>query len=130
MSTLRANTISDAAGTGPSTLTSQVAAKAWWNYKQATPAVTDSYNFSSFTDSTTGQHIGNFTNSMSDANYAIITGVIGNNPATTTNKIYLLGDNTDAPVATDTGTLVTRDADTASAVDADRAHGSVMGDLA
>lgn len=128
MSTIAVNTITNAAG-GQS-VTSEAFGKAWWNYKQATPAVTDSYNFSSFTDSATGQHIGNFTNAMSDANYAIITGVIGNNPATTVNKIYLLGDNTNPPVAADTGTLVTRDADSASAVDADMAHGTVMGDLA
>lgn len=128
MSTIAVNTITNAAG-GQS-VTSEAFGKAWWNYKQATPAVTDSYNFSSFTDSATGQHVGNFTNSMSDANYAIVTGVVGNFPATTTNKVYLLGDNADAPVAGDTGLLITRDVDTSSAVDANMAHGTVMGDLA
>ena len=70
MPEIRANTVSNAAGTGPVTLTGQSAAKAWVNYSgQGTPSISDSFNVSSLTDNTTGQQTSNFTNSMSDANF-------------------------------------------------------------
>lgn len=70
MSEIRANTISDAAGTGPVTLTKQSAAKAWWNLNGGgTIATRDSYNVSSATDNGTGDYTLNLTSAMSDANY-------------------------------------------------------------
>ena len=71
MSELRANTISDAAGTGPVTLTGQYAAKAWVNFNgTGTVAIRDSGNVSSITDLGTGLYDVNFTTAMDDANYA------------------------------------------------------------
>ena len=70
MSEIRANTISDAAGTGPITLTKQSAAKAFANF-DGTGALTirSSLNGSSITDNGTGRHALNFTSSFSDTNY-------------------------------------------------------------
>ena len=73
MSELRANTISDAAGTGPVTLTGQYAAKAWVNFNgTGTVAIRQSGNVSSITDVSTGLFTLNFTTAMTDANYAVV----------------------------------------------------------
>lgn len=68
MSEIRANTISDAAGTGPVTLTKQSAAKAWVNYSND-GGITNraSFNLSSITDVGVGNVTLNFTSSMSGA---------------------------------------------------------------
>ena len=72
MSEIRANTISDAAGTGPVTLTGQYAAKAWVNFNgTGTVAIRESGNVSSITDNTTGDYAVNFTTAMPDASYSI-----------------------------------------------------------
>ena len=44
--------------------------KSWFKFTQDTPAVLDSFNISSISDDSTGVHSGNFTNNMSNANYA------------------------------------------------------------
>ena len=71
MSDIRADTISDSAGTGPITLTKQMAAKAWVNYNNTTPTatITGSFNISSVTDTANGRFRTNFTNNMSDSTY-------------------------------------------------------------
>ena len=69
MSTLKADTIQNTSG-GAVTLTSQSAAKAWTHYNQATPAISDSFNTSSLTDSGTGQGDLNWVNAMSNATYS------------------------------------------------------------
>jgi len=67
---IRANTISDAAGTGPVTLTAQSAAKAWVNFNgTGTIAIRDSFNVSSLTDNGTGNYSLQFTSNMSNTNY-------------------------------------------------------------
>ena len=72
MSEIRATTISDAAGTGPITLTGQSAAKAWVNFNgTGTVAVRQSNNVSSITDNGTGNYAVNFTNAQVDANFAV-----------------------------------------------------------
>ena len=70
MSEIRATTISDAAGTGPITLTGQSAAKAWARYDGFTPALNESFNVSSLTDDATGDQTLTFVNSMSSTNFA------------------------------------------------------------
>ena len=78
MSEIRANTISDAAGTGPVTLTGQYAAKAWVNFDgTGTVSVTESGNISSLTDNGTGDYTITFTQSMTDGNYST-SGSVGN----------------------------------------------------
>ena len=72
MSEIRATTISNAAGTGPITMTGQYAAKAWVNFNgTGTVAIRESGNVSSITDTGTGRYTVNFTTAMPDANYAV-----------------------------------------------------------
>jgi hypothetical protein len=72
LSEIRANTVSDAAGTGPATLTGQAAAKAWVNFNgTGTVAVRDSENVASITDNGTGDYTVNFSSNMGNTNYAI-----------------------------------------------------------
>jgi hypothetical protein len=71
LSEIRANTISDAAGTGPITLTKQSAAKVWVNFDgTGTIAVRDSMNVSSLTDIGTGLYILNYSSNMANTNYS------------------------------------------------------------
>ena len=71
MSNIRATTISDAAGTGPITLTGQTAVKAWIDHSSAA-VINDSFNVSSLTDNGTGNHTVNLTNSFNTAtSYAV-----------------------------------------------------------
>jgi hypothetical protein len=72
MSEIRATTISNAAGTGPITMTGQYAAKAWVNFDgTGTVAIRESGNVSSITDNGVGNWTVNLTTAMSDVNYAI-----------------------------------------------------------
>ena len=69
MSEIRATTISNAAGTGPITMTGQYAAKAWVNFNgTGTVAIRESGNVSSITDGNTGDYTINFTDAMPDVN--------------------------------------------------------------
>jgi len=68
-SVLNVDTIADKAGTGPVGLTKQHAAKGWCHANQVSVGITDSFNVSSITDSSTGLIYYTPTNSMSDANY-------------------------------------------------------------
>ena len=71
MSEIRATTISDAAGTGPITLTKQSAAKAWVNFNgTGTVAIRDSLNVASITDNGTGIYTANFSQNMASMNYS------------------------------------------------------------
>jgi len=66
LSEIRATTISDAAGTGPITLTKQSAAKAWVNFNgTGTASIRDSVNVASLTDNGTGIYTLTYTSSMS-----------------------------------------------------------------
>ena len=76
MSEIRATTISDAAGTGPISLTGQSAAKAWVQHNAGT-VINDSFNYSSVTDVGTGNYRPNYTNNMANNNYAA-AGFAGN----------------------------------------------------
>ena len=69
MSTLRVNTLQNAAGTSDPSISG--AAKAWVNFNgTGTVAIRASFNVSSITDNGTGQYTINFTNSLTDANYS------------------------------------------------------------
>ena len=71
MSTLRVDTIQNAAGTD-SPISVPGTAKAWVNFNgTGTVAIRASYNVSSITDNGTGDYTVNFTTAMVDANYAI-----------------------------------------------------------
>ena len=67
MSDIRANTISDATGTGPIDLYKQSAAKAWCHWdNNGGNATRDSFNVSSRGDLGTGYSSVNFTNDFKD----------------------------------------------------------------
>ena len=72
MSTLKADTIQNTSG-GAVTLTKQSAAKAWSIFDQVNSnTIDDSFNISTITDRGTGSIYGNYTNSMSSVNYAVM----------------------------------------------------------
>ena len=71
MSTLRVDTIQNAAGTD-SPISVPGTAKAWVNFNgTGTVAIRASYNVSSITDNGTGNYTVNFTTAMVDANYCV-----------------------------------------------------------
>jgi hypothetical protein len=73
MSTLRVNTLQNAAGTGQPAMSG--AAKAWVNFNgTGTVAIRASFNVTSITDNGTGNYTVNFTNALEDANYAATIG--------------------------------------------------------
>ena len=79
MSEIRATTISDAAGTGPISLTGQSAAKAWVHFDgSGTVSVRDSLNVSSITDDGTGQYDINFSTNFANTNYTSLLGNFNN----------------------------------------------------
>ena len=88
MSDIRANTISDAAGTGPIALTKQSAAKAWvsWSATGGTPTINGSLNASSMTDVNTGDAEANFTNAMTDAYFSVTTASTANSLTSVDNR--------------------------------------------
>ena len=71
MSEIRTATLSNLAGTGPATLTGQIAAKVWVNYTQSTPVVNNSFNVSSVSDDSTGIYTINYTAAMADTTSAV-----------------------------------------------------------
>lgn len=71
-SVLNVDTLTDAAGTGPVTLTKQTATKAWVQYDHTVPSVSGSFNTASMTDVATGVMEQNFTNNMADGDYAAV----------------------------------------------------------
>lgn len=68
MSTLKADTIQNTSG-GAATLTKQSANKAWTSIDHAAASTHDSFNQSSFSDSSTGRGHITFTSSFSSATY-------------------------------------------------------------
>jgi len=78
LSEIRATTISDAAGTGPITLTGQSAAKAWARF-DADAFIDASFNVSSASDEGTGSTQINYTNNFVSGENVAVTGMAQNN---------------------------------------------------
>ena len=124
MSEIRATTISDAAGTGPITLTGQSAAKVWVQLNGSTFAVADSFNVSSADDNGTGDYDINYTNSMNNNAYAVPASCNGDGSG------YNRAISINA-VATGSHDIITFITDTANIkADLDIISTSVFGDLA
>jgi hypothetical protein len=88
MSTLRVNTIQNAAGSGDPTLNGT--AKAWVNFNgTGTVSIRASFNVTSITDNGTGDYTVNFTNALADANYSIC----GTTGDTVANNVFIAGAN-------------------------------------
>jgi len=127
MSELRANTISDAAGTGPVAFTKQWAAKVVGSWDgTGTPAYVMTMNLSSLTDNATGDWTHNFTNSLADADY-IFTG--GCNFVNTT-AAGLVTQNSTASKTTALIDLYTSNSTSGARGDYTSNGFQVMGDLA
>lgn len=89
MSTLRVNTLQNAAGTGQPAMSG--AAKAWVNFNgTSTVAIRASFNVTSITDRGTGLYTINFTSALTDANYCgVASATIGG--ASNTNRDAAVG---------------------------------------
>jgi hypothetical protein len=73
MSTLVAQTISNGTVSTSSANVIQGSARAWVNFLGgATPTISNSYNVSSVTYSSTGTWVVNFTNALTDANFLTV----------------------------------------------------------
>jgi hypothetical protein len=76
MSTLKLDTIASRDGTESTDVTNVIngSAKAWVNFNgSGTVAIRESFNVSSISDNGTGEYRVNFTNTLSDSNYAVVT---------------------------------------------------------
>jgi len=122
MSEIRATTISDAAGTGPITLTKQQAAKAWVNYvADGTQSINDSFNIASITDSGVGLTLATLSSSMLNDNYCATTGAWDGG--------YYLGISTGSTKSSST-CLFAFGNNANTQTDANEASGLIHGDLA
>ena len=84
MSTLKADTIVASDGSSPVTLTKQSATKGYAYWNQGTPAIVDSLNASSITDTASGKGAINWSSAMSSASYMCTTG----SPSVSSSTIY------------------------------------------
>ena len=125
MSNIRANTISDAAGTGPIDLYKQSAAKAWVNFNgTGTIAARDSVNVSSLTDNVSGDYTVTYTNAMANGNYAISLASIENS---TNGADLYISNNTDPSTTSHILEYVLAGT---GKYDVDQVHTTIHGDLA
>lgn len=98
MSTLRVDTIQNAAGTD-SPISVPGTAKAWVNFNgQGTVAIRASYNVSSITDNGVGNYTVNFTTALSDTNYCVAGSA--DDIASSTAGTYFVPHNGTAPTTT------------------------------
>jgi len=127
LSEIRATTISDAAGTGPITLTKQSAAKAWVNYDmRSTAAIQNSNNISSLTDQGTGDATLTFTASFNYNTYGV--GAISGRQGGASNCFNRANDNATTPSASALRLIAVGDNGTAYDV---QTNGAIFhGDLA
>ena len=96
MSTLRVNTLQNAAGTGQPAMSG--AAKAWVNFNgTGTVAIRAAFNVTSITDNGTGDYTVNFTNALEDANYAAVITTNRSSVNTTLVNISRIADELSAP---------------------------------
>jgi hypothetical protein len=93
MSTLRVNTLQNAAGTGQPAMSG--AAKAWVNFNgTGTVAIRASFNVTSITDNGTGDYTVNFTNALEDANFCGLVAFQSTNSTVTNTWNFIASANT------------------------------------
>jgi len=127
-SVLNVDTIADKAGTGPVGLTKQSAAKVFVNFDgQASDGIRGSFNFSSFTDNGTGDYTLNYTNSMANGNYSLVT---MSNKGSQSDSVRLCNFITDSSGPATGSCRVGHGHATNSATDSTHIHANVHGDLA
>jgi hypothetical protein len=128
LSEIRATTISDAAGTGPVTLTKQSAAKAWANLNGTTFGLRDSLNISSASDEGTGEYKFNYSNNMGNGNYSI-SFTAGHSVGSSTTAVFVGGPNGNTTQVGSTFCNIRNAANSAN-TDRDQVFFQVHGDLA
>ena len=127
-SVLNVDTLTDAAGTGPVTLTKQEAAKIWLLYNNS-GTIADSFNISTVTDHQTGDFTENYSNNMSTVNYTKI-GSSGQADGGGT-PLRVIGQNEDNEVkTTSTMRLYNLTSNAGAAADNPRISTTTHGDLA
>ena len=99
-SELRVNTLKDASGNNSVALSTVAPGtpKGFCHFNQATPAITNSLNASSLTDSAAGAGLVNWSSAMSNANYTCTTG----NKTVHTSTSYAVVLNDDSSYVTKT----------------------------
>lgn len=103
MSTLSVTNISDGTNSTATTNVVKGSAKAWVNFNgTGTPAIRQSYNVSSITDNATGDFTVNFTNALTDTDYAVSVDCPEYNATNNTVSARIRGSSTVG--APDTGT--------------------------
>ncbi len=125
MSEIRVTTISNAAGTGPVTLTKQHAAKAWVNFNgSSTTSIRGSFSVSSVTDTGVGNTTVTISSAMSSADSYATVGNSGNGSTNPGNAF-----TSSNPITSTTGHHETMNDE---ANNSDRGHNSLIffGDLA
>jgi hypothetical protein len=129
LSEIRATTISDAAGTGPITLTKQSAAKAWNSFNgTGTVAIRDSFNTSSITDRGTGAYTNNLTNAMGNANYSYTA--LSSRSSSASQVGLFCGNSSDSSAPTASAAQINELASSSSFFDVDLISNTFHGDLA
>jgi hypothetical protein len=123
MSDIRANTISDAAGTGPIDLYKQSAAKAHFSHSQT--SINQSFNISSIEDHSAGNIKGYYTSAMSSATNPLVGG--NNNTSSGGAHNYSTGFSS---VSTATYYWVQREYANGNPTDMDIFSGATLGELA
>ena len=129
MSDIRAGTISDAAGTGPITLTKQSAAKAWANLNGTSFGLRDSFNISSASDEGVGQYKFNYSTNMGNVNYSAHFSA-GNDVGGSSNSAVFIGGPNGNTLLVGSTFCNTRDAANTSNLDRDQVFFLTHGDLA
>ena len=123
MSEIRATTISDAAGTGPISLTGQSAAKAWVHFNQTSPSVEDSFNISSVSDNSAGNSTNNFSNNMANANYSETVSAVDEG-------VSFMFATMDILTVSSCNTVTFRNTNTTTTIDGNTVCTTIHGDLA
>jgi hypothetical protein len=125
LSEIRANTISDGAGTGPIDLHKQSAAKAWVNFNSlSSTSIQASFNVSGYLDSGVGLHEVYLSSSMSTTNgYSVLV---------TSEPSSSLADNVcyDLHASRTSGLVYIVTAEANFAADSKNTNAKIHGDLA
>ena len=120
--TLLTSAVATSEGGAVTTNIAQGLAKQWVKYNQDTPAILDSFNTGSVTDTSAGDYSPVFTNNMNNALYSTLATSVDVGSAFTFST---------GPLAISTSTYETNTANTAGTkVDCNNASSAVHGDLA
>lgn len=96
-STLQGTTLTDGTNSTSTTNCIQGSAKAWVNFVGSSGSINASYNVSSVTRNTTGSYTLNFTNALSNSNYATVGTVQSPNTGPIANPLALNISNETPP---------------------------------